>query len=200
MSEIKEVINYDLSDKFQLEDLADRKLYINSDIDETTVDDVGYNILRFNAVDKDIPINKRKPILLYISSAGGSVNDGMGLVDIIMNSKTPVYTINFSYQYSMAFMVGIVGHKRFASKSASYLIHDGSIFLVESGNKGNDTMMFYNKQTELIKKLIVSKSKITEEEYMSKQRTEWYLMASEAKEKGIVDYIIGEDCDIDMVV
>jgi ATP-dependent protease ClpP protease subunit len=60
--------------------------------------------------------------------------------------------------------------------------------------------MFYNKQTELIKKLIISKSKITEEEYINKQRTEWYLMASEAKEKGITDFIIGEDCDIDMVV
>jgi ATP-dependent protease ClpP protease subunit len=99
--QIKQVVNYDLADQFQLEDLKQRKLYINFEIDENLMNDITYHILRFNTEDKGKEIKDRQPILLYISSNGGSVNDGFGLIDVILNSKTPVYTINLSYNYSM---------------------------------------------------------------------------------------------------
>ena len=79
-------------------------------------------------------------------------------------------------------------------------MHDGSNFVYGSGSKVQDQMEFQRKVEERVKKYVISRSKITSEEYDSKLRVEWYMFADEAKEKGFVDYIIGEDCDIDEVV
>ena len=137
---------------------------------------------------------------LYISSNGGNVDDGFELIDVIENSKTPIYTINLSYQYSMAFLIGIAGHKRFATKNAKFLMHDGSQFLYSSGAKVQDQMKFQEKVEKRIKNYVLSKSNITSKEYDSKYRIEWYLFADEAKANGFTDYIIGEDCDIDKII
>lgn len=200
MSEIKQQFNYMLMDKFQLEDLADRKLYINTEIDECITDDIIYHILRFNTEDKDKKLENRKPILLYCTSNGGSIADGFGLIDVILASKTPVYTINLAYQYSMGFLIGLAGTKRFATKNATFLMHDGQNFAYNSTSKLRDQMKFCEQQEQRIKDYILSKSNLTSEEYNDKLRVEWYLYANSAKEKGFTDFIIGEDCSIDEII
>ena len=185
---------------FYLKDLKQRKLFLNCDIEQMTVADIVKHILQFNKEDKDIPPLDRNPILLYITSNGGEVDSGFELIDVIQNSKTPVYTINLGYQYSMGFLIGIAGHKRFATRNAKFLMHDGSNFVYNSGAKAQDQMEFQKKVEERVKQYILSRSKLSSAEYDSKLRVEWYLFADEAKYKGFVDYIIGEDCDIDEVI
>ena len=153
-----------------------------------------------NKEDKDIEPAERQPILLYVTSNGGEIDSGFELIDVIMNSKTPVYTINLGFQYSMGFLIGLAGHKRYATANAKFLMHDGSNFVWDSGMKAQDRMDFNKKIESRIKKYVMSRSKVTNEEYESKLRVEWYLFADEAKEKGFVDYIIGEDCDINEIV
>ena len=156
--------------------------------------------MQFNKEDKNIAVEDRIPILLYVTSNGGEVDSGFELIDVIMSSKTPVYTINLGYQYSMGFLIGLAGHKRYAMRNAKFLMHDGSNFIYNSGAKAQDQMEFQKKVEERIKQYILSRSKITSEEYDSKLRIEWYLFADEAKNKGFVDFILGEDCDIDAVI
>lgn len=189
-----------IEDVFYLQDLKQRKLFLNSDIDQLTVADTAKHILQFNKEDSGLPPEERAPILLYVVSNGGEVDSGFELIDIIQNSKTPVYTINLGYQYSMGFLIGLAGHKRFATRNAKYLMHDGSNFIYNSGAKAQDQMEFNRKVEERVKLYIMSRSNLTSEEYDSKLRVEWYLFADEAKEKGFVDYIIGIDCDIDAVI
>lgn len=185
---------------FYLKDLKQRKLFLNSDIDQFSVCDIAKHIMQYNAEDKGIEINERKPILLYVTSNGGEVDSGFELIDIIQNSKTPVYTINLGYQYSMGFLIGLAGVKRFATPNAKFLMHDGSNFIYNSGAKAQDQMEFQRRVEEHIKSYILARSTLTGEEYDSKLRVEWYLFADEAKEKGFVDFIIGTDCDIDVVI
>lgn len=185
---------------FYLNDLKQRKLFLNVDIDTLSVSDIVKHIMQYNREDSGIKPQFRKPILLYVTSNGGEVDAGFELIDIIMNSKTPVYTVNLGYQYSMGFLIGLAGHKRFATQNAKFLMHDGSNFIFNSGAKAQDQMEFQKKVEERVKKYILSRSNLTDEEYDSKLRVEWYLFADEAKRKGFVDYIIGEDCDIDSVV
>ncbi|MBR5014278.1 MAG: ATP-dependent Clp protease proteolytic subunit [Bacteroidales bacterium] len=185
---------------FYLEDLKQRKLFLNDDIDRYTVADSVRHIMQFNKEDKDIPVSERKPILLYVTSNGGEVDAGFELIDVILNSKTPVYTVNLGYQYSMGFLIGLAGHKRFATENAKFLMHDGSNFVFNSGAKAQDQMEFQKRVEERIKAYILSRSCLTSDEYDSKLRVEWYLFALEAKEKGFTDFIIGSDCDIDEVV
>lgn len=185
---------------FYLQDLKQRKLFLNSEIDQMSIADIAKHILQFNKEDMGKAPDTRVPILLYVVSNGGEVDSGFELIDVIQSSKTPVYTINLGYQYSMGFLIGLAGHKRFATKNAKYLMHDGSNFVYNSGAKAQDQMEFNRKVEERVKQYILSRSNVTSSEYDSKLRVEWYLFADEAKEKGFVDYIIGEDCDIDSVI
>lgn len=185
---------------FYLRDLKQRKLFLNEDVSSFSVAEIVKHIMQFNAEDRLIPVEERTPILLYVTSNGGEVDSGFELIDVIQSSKTPVYTINLGYQYSMGFLIGLAGHKRFAMPTAKYLMHDGSNFVFNSGAKAQDQMRFQQRVEGRIKQYVLSRSNVTSEEYDSNLRVEWYLFADEAKEKGFVDYIIGIDCDIDTVI
>ena len=101
---IEKVMNYCLQDEFDLADVEDRRLYLNSEVDEKVIDSLAYMIMEFNRKDEGLPVEKRKPIRLYINSPGGSVYDGFGLCSAIKTSTTPVYTINQALCASMGFI------------------------------------------------------------------------------------------------
>lgn len=185
-----------IDELFYLQDLKQRKLFLNTDIDQFSVADIVKHIMQINREDKGVSPEKRQPILLYLTSNGGEVDAGFELIDVILNSKTPVYTINLGYQYSMGFLIGLAGHKRFATRNAKFLMHDGANFIYNSGAKAQDQMEFNKRIEGRIKQYVLSHSKVTEEEYDGNLRVEWYLFADEAKDKGFVDFIVGEDCDI----
>lgn len=189
-----------IDEMFYLRDLKQRKLFLNADIDQFTVADAVKHIMQFNKEDVGIEVEKRAPIILYVTSNGGAVDAGFELIDIIQNSKTPVYTVNLGYQYSMGFLIGLAGHKRFATKNAKFLMHDGSNFVYGSGTKIQDQMEFQRRVESRVKDYILSRSRLTSEEYDNKLRVEWYLFADEAKEKGFTDYIISVDCEIDDMI
>lgn len=198
MENTREVFNYCLGDKFDIEDLEERKIYINCGIDEDVIESAVYHILRYNKIDKGIPKEERKPILLYINSPGGSVVDGYGLIDAILASETPVYTINQALCASMGFLIFIAGHKRFSMQHSEFLMHDGSTFGCDSTAKMKDRMDFETKELEqMTKNYIISQTKIDEKLYDEKYRVEWYFLPKLAKEIGVVDYIVGQDCSID---
>ena len=185
---------------FQLRDLKSRRLFLHDDIRMESIEDVVKHILRYNTEDKGIPCEDRVPIVLFISSEGGEVYSGFELIDAIENSKTPVYTVNMGYHLSMAFLIGIAGKKRFATKNAKYLWHDGIMGGVNSYAKMRDQMEFQRQTEDRTRQFILDHTNISPELYDSKFRVEWYMYAEEAKALGITDYIIGEDCDIDEIV
>lgn len=198
LDEIKEGMTLD--DYFYIDDLKNRKIFINDEINPYSVSDAVSNIIRFNKEDKGLPIEKRKPILLTITSNGGDVTSGFELIDVILSSKTPVYTINIGWQYSMGFLIGIAGAKRYCMRNSTFLMHDGNSAVWNSGAKAQDQMEFNKKYDDRIKSYVISRSNLTEEEYNAKLRVEWYMFPEEAKEKGFTDYIIGVDCDIDEII
>lgn len=199
--EIKEVYNYSWTDKFDIEDIEERRLYINDIIDSEVVDSIVYHIMRYNREDKGINVNDRKPIILYLNSNGGSVPDGYAVIDAIMNSITPVYTVNQGYCYSMGFLIFLAGHKRYSMPSATFLMHDGSTMGWDSTAKMKDRMDFETKQVEeYTKSYIMSRTSIDEKLYEEKYRVEWYFYPTEAKNNGVVDYVIGKDCTIDEII
>lgn len=198
----EEVFNYSYDDKFVMEDLEQyRHLFINCDIDESVINTINYQIIRYNIIDKDIPKDKRKPIYLYINSLGGSVSDGFGVIDAIISSITPVYTINIGIAASMGFYVFIAGHKKFAMPHSEFLMHDGSMASTSSTLKAKDQIEFVSGQLEdMIMEYVGEHTKITEDVYKEKQRVEWYMLADEAKKYGVTDYIVGKDCTINDIL
>lgn len=188
--------NLDLDDYFYLKEYNERKHYITDCIESCSVEDVCKAILQYNKDDAAIPPEERQPIILYLDTPGGEVTAGMKLIDVIQASVTPVHIVNLGTCYSMGFLIYIVGHKRFASKNATFLMHDGSIDIGGSTSKTRDYIAFNDMIEARTKNLVISSTNITPELYDEKYRREWYMFADEAKELGIVDSILGVDCGI----
>lgn len=72
-----------LDDLFYLQDLRQRKIYLFDEISQTSVPSIVRHILQFNRDDEGIPVEDRAPILLYVTSNGGSIDDGFELIDAI---------------------------------------------------------------------------------------------------------------------
>lgn len=197
----KDICNLTYLEKYEVEDLEERRLFINSGIDENIIDSMVYHILRYNRLDKGLRPEERKPIYLFINSPGGSVCDGYGLIDAIQSSITPVYTINQALCASMGFLIFLAGHKRYSMKRSEFLMHDGSTAGWDSTAKMKDRMDFETKQLEqMTKEYIMSRTNIDNDLYDAKYRVEWYMLPDEAKQHGILDYIVGVDCTIDEIL
>ena len=187
---------------FFLKNLANRRLYLEGSIasraeadyfgdDTMLVGDVIKHIIQYNRDDECIDPSDRKPIMLYINSPGGDVTEGFGLVSTIAASKTPVYTINIGQWCSMAFLIGITGHRRFSLPNMLFLMHDGSNVIFGTSNKVKDTAKFNERfEDEVIKRHVLTHSRISEKEYDDHSRVEWYMLPEDALKYGFIDGIV----------
>lgn len=163
-------------------------LYNNS-----ILSDLVFHILRFNREDKGKSVDERKPIMLYINSECGSISDGFGLIDVILQSKTPVYTVNQGVCGSVAFLVFLAGQRRFTMEHSQF----SSGFSIDSTVKTKERLEFEaNKLDKMTRKYILDRTDISEDLYEKKCRTEWYFLSDEAKDLGVATDIV---FDIDMI-
>lgn len=187
-------------DKVFEENLKDRKIIINDDIDQNIIENAVLQILKFNKEDKDIPIEKRKPIYVYVNSLGGEVPNGFCLIDAISVSRTPVIGVVFGYAYSMGALILLGCHRRYAFKNSTILIHDGTQGAVTTGSKFKDIAKFYDEMDNRIKEYVLNNSNIESDFYDAKYQSEFYFYASEGKKLGVIDCIIGEDIDLEEIL
>lgn len=202
LDEIKRQYTYEYADRFAFEDDEDRHLWLNEDVTDDLINTFVYSIFRYNKLDKDVPPEKRKPIIIYINTPGGSVSACFSLIDAINTSKTPIYTVNLSCCYSAGFLIFISGHQRYALPNSTFLMHDGSSGAFwESSSKLRDRITFEEEQVDLrIRHHIAKNSNITDEFYDEQYRVEWYFYPEEAKQYEMVDYIVGTDCSVDDIL
>ncbi|MDO5480810.1 MAG: ATP-dependent Clp protease proteolytic subunit [Candidatus Saccharibacteria bacterium] len=154
------------------------------------------DINRKDAAD-DIPPEKRTPIRLYINSPGGDITEGFALVSAIELSKTPVWTINIGQWCSMAFLIGISGHKRFSMPNMTFLMHEGMAFAGGAASKMQDRAKFDERfKDEVIKQHILRHSKMDSAVYDASERVELYMLPEDALKYGFIDEIV---TDIDVI-
>lgn len=186
-SELKDLDN--ISERY---DTINRVLLLNG-IDEAVGDAITHLIRMWNMADKDIPVEERVPIKLFIDSSGGDLTSALMMADAITLSKTPVYTINMGTAYSGGLLVFITGHKRYSFPSASFLFHEGSTSLgsIDAG-KFKNYAGYYNNLINKMKDYIIKNTKVDEELYKEKSRDDFWFFADEAIELGFCDEIITE--------
>lgn len=194
-------INTAIDEYLHHKDIAERRLWFNTSVasmedvdvvDSTTllVTDIVHHIIQYNRDDVDIPVDKRKPIKLYINSPGGDTYEGFALIDAIQLSKTPVYTYNVGMCASMGFLIYIAGHKRFTFPRAIYLLHDGFNGSFSSSSKFLDTADFNKRhEQEVIKTYVLQQTSISEKDYADHLRVEWYMLPSDAIKLGVTHTI-----------
>lgn len=200
-STVAQSFNYTLLDSFEMEDLEERRLYINGIIDDEAITSIGYHILRYNRLDKGTDVKDRVPIILYINTDGGNLYSGNSLISIIQHSATPVYTVNLGRCFSMGFLLFIAGKKRYTLENGVFLLHDGSNGGFDSNAKLVDKIEFEKNILEKkVKDYVLERTAITSKAYDKNYRKEWYMDSEEARELKITNFIVGEDCTIDDIL
>ena len=182
------------------ENLENRVLVLNDEIDEAVIDDFILYILKWNKEDMNLPVENRMPIKFDISSPGGNVFDANILVDVIMQSKTPVWGIGMDLVASAGFLVYLACGTRFSFFTTSYLQHEGEMSLENSRSKLKDTVKYFDDSEIMVKDYILSRTKMTSEFYDEVYTKELWMHSEYAKELGVVHKIIGVDCDLDEIL
>lgn len=205
MSHIEELLfelneDDDIYNEIIKRNLNKRRIVINQEITDDLLENIVLMILHWNSEDANIPVDKRKKIYLYINSDGGDCVMGMQILSIIKYSNTPVVTIGFAKCASMASYILAAGSERYCFPNTIVLYHDGTTGYVSSGNKGKDIQKFYDKLDERMTKFMVENTAMTDEFISEIKDREYYMFAEEAKERGIVDSIIGIDCQLDEIL
>jgi len=180
--------------------LNDRRVIINQEITDDLLENVCLMVLKWNSEDKNLPTKSRKKIYIYINSDGGDCVLGTQILSAIGCSKTPVVTVGFAKCASMASYILASGHERYCFPNTIILYHDGQTGYISSGNKGKDIQRFYDQLDERMTKYMIEHTNMTPEFLEEIKDREYYMFPEEAKERGIIDKIIGVDCDLDEII
>ena len=194
--------NDDLYTDLIKENLEQRILIFNDEVNDMVIENYIMYILKWNREDRDrkIPVASRKKIWVILNSPGGDKLAGMMFLDIIKNSITPINCLIVSLAASMASYIPMVCKETYAFGNSVVCLHDGEVGVVQTTRKANDTMNFIKSCDEKLDDIVLNNTKITEDYLNDIADREYYIFAKEAKELGIVDYIIGEDCTIDDIL
>lgn len=171
-----------------------RTIVLNDEIDGCLIETV---ILPLKDFEED---DSNAPVTLILNTVGGSISDSTCLMNIIDEYKKPLNIVVYSYACSMGSILLCAGNKNPNVKKYCYpftffLFHAGHIQLSDSTTAAKDFMKFSESVDESIKNYIVENTNMTEEEYTSHSRDEWFFKAEKAKELGLIDSIIGVDCN-----
>ena len=194
----------------RVRELEDRRLYLYGEIAAFDEDERGlyYDvapisrlaeiILDFNRRDDGIPPEEREPIRLYINSPGGDVAEGFALISAMELSKTPIYTINIGEWMSMAFLIGIVGRKRFSLPHSIFMMHEPSGLAIGKFSDMEDRVNFNRRfNNDHIRALVMRNSQMSEKEYSEVSKKDYYMLPEDALKHGFIDEIV---TDIDSIL
>jgi ATP-dependent Clp protease protease subunit len=166
--------------------LKERVVFLGEEVNSATANIVIAQLLHLAYEDP------KKDIKLYINSPGGSVYDGLAIIDTMNYIEPDVQTIGIGLQASMGAMLLSSGAKgkRYALPNARVMIHQPS-----SGTEGKITdQEIALKEGIYLKKVLAemmakNTGKTLAQVEKDMDRDNW-MSAIEAKEYGIIDEVI----------
>lgn len=171
--------------------LKDRIIFLGEDVNATSASLVIAQLLFLESEDPD------KEISLYINSPGGSITDGMGIVDTMNYIKCPVTTICVGLAASFGAVLLANGEKgkRFATPNSEILIHQPLIGGQGGGLSGQATEIKIHADHMIrtrakLNKLLSEKTGQSIETIERDTERDHYMSAQEALEYGLIDGIM----------
>ncbi len=171
--------------------LKDRIIFLGEDVNPTSASLIIAQLLFLESEDPD------KEIFLYINSPGGSITDGMGIVDTMNYIKCPVSTICVGLAASFGAVLLANGEKgkRYATPNSEILIHQPLIGGQGGGISGQATEIKIHadhmiRTREKLNKLLSEKTGQSIETIERDTERDHYMTAQEALEYGLIDGIM----------
>ena len=169
--------------------LKDRIIYLGEDVNPTTSSLIVAQMLFLESEDPD------KEIYFYINSPGGSITDGMGIVDTMNYIKCPVETVCVGLAASMGAVLLTAGEKgkRFAMPNSEIMIHQPLIG--GGGLQGQATEIKIHadhlvRTREKLNKFLSERTGKPLDVIEKDTERDNYMTAEEALEYGLIDGIM----------
>jgi len=140
-------------------------------------------------------LNNAKDITMHINSPGGSVLQGLGMVDVMRYIKSDIVTINTGMAASMGSILLSSGTK---GKRSSLNFSKVMIHQVSSGAQGHVqdnriSQMESEKYNYILFKMLAENSGRSFDEVLESARRDKWLNSQEALDFGFIDEIILTD-------
>jgi ATP-dependent Clp protease, protease subunit len=181
---VKDIVKKEQSDRL-------RDIYLVGDIEKDTARQAIERL-------RELANESRKPISVYINSAGGNVTDGLALHDTIRYLVTTGYEITIVVQ-GMAYSMGSIvlqaasPGKRFAFPHSWIMIHEPAKWAgwQSTSAAAQHLDRLKQMQSQIYRILADRSGKPLRQIIRDTKRTDFYLDAFRAKEYGLIDDVLG---------
>ena len=181
---VKELVKKEESDRL-------RDVYLVGDIEKDTARQAIERL-------RELANDNRKPITVYINSAGGNVTDGLALHDTIRYLVSLGYEITIVVQ-GMAYSMGSIvlqaasSGKRFAFPHSWIMIHEPAKWAgwQSTSAAAQHLDRLKQMQSQIYRILADRSGKPLRQIIRDTKRTDFYLDALKAKEYGLIDEVLG---------
>jgi ATP-dependent Clp protease, protease subunit len=166
--------------------LEHRIIFIDQSIQPSMTSDIISGLLELNAK------NNKEAIDIYINSPGGSVANGLAIIDTMKTIYAPIRTICIGVAYSMAAWLLAAGDRgqRFITEHSEVMIHQANTEI--SGN--TDQVVLYsnrlkNKENDMASLLSQWTSKDMQT-ILNDIKVDYFMNAEQTIHYGIADHIL----------
>ncbi len=166
--------------------MMDRIIFLGTQVTDTSANIIQAQLLYLDSIDPD------KDISIYINSPGGSVYAGLGIYDTMQYVSSDVSTICTGMAASMAAVLLVAGQhgKRFALPHSRVMIHQPMGGIQGQASDIEITAREILKLKEELYKIISSHSGQPFEKVESDSDRDYWMIAKEAQEYGMIDKVL----------
>ena len=183
---VKEIVRKEHSDRL-------RDVYLIGDIDKDSARSVIERL-------RELANDSRRPITLYINSAGGNVTDGLALHDAIAQLVASGVTVTIVVQ-GMAYSMGSVvlqaasPGRRWAFPHSWIMIHEPAKWAGwQSTTAAAQHLDRLKQMQDQIYRILAARSgKPLRQIIRDTKRTDLYLDAAHARNYGLIDEVLGQE-------
>ena len=172
-----------------------RTYWIDYEIDDAyLLITLAKEIIRIN--NEEAGITTPEPVILYIHSYGGDLDQAQFFCDLVESSRVPIITVATGAAMSAGLLIFLSGKRRYAFRHSSLLIHQGSASFSGTAEEIDSAQKSYKRKLEKMKRYILSRTSINEKLFEKNKTKDWYVSGDELISLGIADKIIENFSDI----
>ena len=166
--------------------LKNRIILVSTPINDQTASLIIAQLLHLSTEDPEAPIQ------MYVSSPGGGVYAGMGIIDTMNMIPNPIHTVavGFTASFGTAILTaGTKGH-RYALPNATIHMHQP---LGGAQGQASDIVIQANEISRLkvlLNKIMAERTDQTIEKIEEDTNRDFFMSAREAVEYGLVDHVL----------
>ena len=166
--------------------LKDRIIILSGEIDKDSATSTIAQLLFLQAQDKT------KPILMYINSPGGSVTDGLAIIDTMNILSCPIETYCVGCCASMGAIICTSG-----TKGKRYILQHGRMMIhpVQTGVAGD--INFVQRQfkeaqqlNQILANILEKQTGHPKKKILKDIQNDYYMSADESVQYGLVDKVL----------